>query len=348
MIRCTLVRNITPYADELEGFLKKCAGASTSILGYHYPLYIEMLEKIGIGEPFCILVNDESQLIGYLPGFIKSSNLGAVYSSMPFFGPNAGLIYEPTLSNIDQIHSEVFDFLFKNLKDLDIVSASIYSPFMNEKVWELYDRSIQPTHVIDKFTSFIDLDNLELNTSLQYDIRKAQRSNVEIRTECSADAIKALYDIYKKNCLDYGIPLKPMECIEFLMNRSNTNSTTETYLAYHQNELIGGLIMMYSDVTASYYLPCSIHEFRSLQPTTLLIKHAMDMAQQRGLKIWNWESSPSKESGVFKFKMKWGSQDGSYKIYVKSFRNPDFFRQLGSEEISRNFPFFFVYPFNLL
>jgi Acetyltransferase (GNAT) domain len=348
MYTCELINTISIYKSSIDSFLDRVSSATTSVLGYHYPVYLEMLESIGVGDFHGVMVKSENEIIAFLPGFIKKSDHGVVYSSMPFFGPNAGLIYSSDEEDVEALHGAAFNFLLKSFQDFSMISMSIYSPFQNDNIQELYRDFISPTVVVDKFTSFVNLENLNLSTSLQYDIRKAIKSGVVVNTEVTRQNIQAVYDIYSKNCQDYGIPPKPYECIEILMNGSSDSGVTETYMAYHEGVLIGALIMIYSKSTASYYLPCSIHEYRSFQPTTLLIKHAMDRCIERGIKVWNWESSPTKESGVFKFKMKWGSEDGSYRVYVRAFKDADFFRSLGMDEISRNFPYYFVYPFNLL
>ena len=160
--------------------------------------------------------------------------------------------------------------------------------------------------------------------------------------------IDVVFDIYQQNCIDYNIPPKPKECIRYLINEGRVNPHVKTYVAILNEKIIAALIMIYSPATASYYLPCSIHEYRSYQPTTYLINHAINESVSRGIKYWNWESSPSKDSGVFKFKKKWGSLDGNYKIYVKLYKEVDFYRKFGQESISNLFPYFFVYPFNKL
>ena len=122
----------------------------------------------------------------------------------------------------------------------------------------------------------------------------------------------------------------------------------KTYLACKDNKIIGALIMIYSPGTASYYLPCSIHEYRSYNPNTFLIASAIEDAKGRGIKIWNWESSPSKDSGVYKFKQKWGSIDSSYRIYIELHKEKNYFSDYGADSLAKDFPYFFVFPFNLI
>lgn len=337
------------FDDELISFLNKLAHEGQPVLGYHYPFYRDMLETIGVGESFYTAVlNENNSFIAFFPGFIKSMEEGTVFSSLPFFGPNAGIICNYENPDCEELHNVLLNFLFKKLEKYNMISFSLYTPFNSDKLFNIYGKLLTDVMCIDKFTNYIDIDTFKLSTSLAYDIRKADKSNVVIKTEIGLNDIDEIYKIYYKNCIDYDIPPKSKMCLEILIKQQHLNPNIKTYLAKIEDKLIGALLMIYSPQIASYYLPCSVHEYRSYQPTTLLINHAINECKERGIKIWNWESSPSKESGVFKFKKKWGSSEGHYKIYIKPYKNPEFYKGMGVNQIQELFPYYFVYPFNQL
>ena len=101
-------------------------------------------------------------------------------------------------------------------------------------------------------------------------------------------------EIYRQNCADYGIPSKPRECIEFLCSESVRGRFTQLYLAVMEGNVVAGLLVLFSPTTVNYYVPCLRASFRSQQPGSLLIDHAVQEAHSRGLRYWNWESSPAK------------------------------------------------------
>jgi hypothetical protein len=334
---------------EVTEFLDEIGSENPSILGYHYPNYRDMLEKIGVGKPLYIgLRNQKEKLVALLPGFIKTQTIGTVYSSLPFFGPNAGVLTMFGNAEKDESHEILISFLSKQLENYEMISASFYSNFLDNTDINLLQQYLPEHIVIDKFTNYFPLENFQLSSRLEYDVRKAVKSGVKIRKASGDCDVNDIFDIYIKNCEDYGIPPKPKDCLKELIKQGEYLETTKTYVAEYDNKMVGALIMIYSPQTASYYLPCSIHEFRSFQITTLLINHAIQESIKKGIHVWNWESSPSKDSGVYKFKKKWGALDGSYKIFVKVYKPNIFFKQLGQAEISRLYPYFFVFPFNLL
>jgi hypothetical protein len=331
-------------AQDVEAFLDELALSNHSVLGYHYPFYLHMLELIGIGEAIAFIArNDSGMVVGYMPTMVKESELGKVISSLPFFGPNAGV-----LCATHDVIEPILNCLKGWIAEQRPISTSIYTPFEDHRAESIYASLMPDALRIEKFTNFIKLDSLSFNSGLLYDLRKAEKGGVVVEATSDIALVPDIYAIYIRNCEDYGIPPKPYACVEELVRSSASNNRTATYIARKDGQIIGALIMIYSPITASYYLPCSIHEFRSLQPTSLLIHHAMMECKKRGLAYWNWEASPSRESGVYKFKKKWGSEDGSYSIFILPGRPKEDFAAWGQEGISRAFPFFFVYPFHLL
>lgn len=120
------------------------------------------------------------------------------------------------------------------------------------------------------------------------------------------------------------------------------------YLAFEDTLLAAGLITLWGPRTASYYLPCSTPRARSAQAGTLLIDLALKEARKRGLRYWNWESSPSIDSGVYRFKSKWGSIGSDYRTYVRAFTSVETLHAVGAFGLSENYPHFFIYPFDRL
>lgn len=340
----SLVRqiNISKESGILVQFLDTLSLNNYSVLGYHYPFYQKMLEEIEIGQPFYLGYFEDENLCGVLPGFIKSTSLGSVYCSSPFFGPNSGILCDNSILKTTTV--SILDFLEQNLPS-DIISAAIYSSFQdNGNTLDQWNANIK----IDKFTSFINLEDYTISSKIRYDIRKSIKNGVEVSKELSKENITALYNIYEKNCADFNIPIKPRNCINTLAQEALNGDGVSFYFAKSNDQVIGGLIMIWSQSVASYYLPCSLNEFRPLQPNTLLINEAMEDAKTKKVKIWNWEASPSKESGVYMFKSKWGGEDIPYNIHLKTFKTPSFYDTLKSSSIAENFPHFYVYPFNQL
>ncbi len=329
----------------LTTFLDSLAQSSASVLGYHYPFYRDMLVSLGLGDPLYLGVYDGAQLVGILPSMVRRSAHGLAINSLPFFGPNAGAL--SSAEGKREVHQLLVDELLRRAEAEKALSCSVYTPFLGDAE-DVYASAFQGGARVDKLTQYLRLDRIQWSAEVRRDLRHAEQLGVTVTTNITQTRLDAFYAIYETNCQDHGIPLKPRRCIDELTRPAVLGKRTHMYLALVEGRVIGGLLMIWSPATASYYIPCSDRAFRTSQPGSLLIDHAARHAQQAGLRIWNWESSPDRESGVYRFKKKWGSEECTYRVYCRSFAGTDKLAELGRERIASEFPYFFVWPFDRL
>lgn len=338
---------LTPASDgELIAFLDAPSAINFSVLAYHYPFYRDMLSALGVGQPVYLGARRDGELIGFLPAFRREADAGVVYSSLPFFGPNAGVLCSENEGRIE-VHTALLRALIEQAGEDEALSCSVYTPFLFDE-FALYDAIFDDAVVVDKFTHYLDLSTAAWSASVAYDIRKARNAGLEIVDSPTPEQIAAFYDIYVQNCREFGIPQKPQLCIDLLLSEDIVGRSSQLYVAVIGGQVVAGLLVLWSVSTLSYYMPCTLSSVRSLQPGSLLIDHAVARARERGIRIWNWESSPSRTSGVAHFKRKWGSLEASYRIYVQALRPPEVFARLGATTLAAQFPYFFVYPFDRL
>lgn len=341
------IEDLGPGHDgELADFLDRLGRRSASVLGYHYPFYRDLIAAAGAGRPHYLGARVGGELAGVLPAFALQSESGTVYSSLPFFGPNAGVLAAAD-GQAGDVQAALLSALLDRARAADALGCSVYTPFLDED-FQAYDAVMPAAQIVEKFTQYLDLETTAWSSAIAYDLRKGKRLGVQISKEVSAERVDQFYELYHMNCVEYDIPIKPKPCVERLFRENHLGKHSDAYFALRDNEMIGGLLMVWSPLTASYYIPCTLPSARTLQPGTLLIDRAVQDARQRGIRYWNWEASPSRESGVFQFKKKWGSTEGRYRIYIQAFKPAAVFRGLGRATIERDFPFYFVYPFDRL
>ena len=342
------VRSLDSSDDDIYvTFLDKVGNSTPSVLAYHYPLYREMLQHIDIGETLYLGAFFGGDLVGVLPGFIKRASVGTVYNSLPYFGPNGGVICGDGCDKVP-VHRALLGHVMEFMKaESNPLTASIYTPFLDEDI-AIYDECLSNAAVVEKYTQYLTLQDVAWNKKLNYDIRKAANAGIVIDTEVNDGRIDALYKIYEDNCRDFNIPTKPNRCIEYLLTNGLRCGHVRVYFALLDDRIIAGLIVLWGGQTTSYYLPCCHNDFRTLQPNSLLIDSAVTDSKRSGMLYWNWESSPSEESGVYKFKRKWGSQKSRYNVFIKRFATESYLESLGIENIVKHFPYYFAYPFSYL
>jgi hypothetical protein len=334
--------------NDVIHFLDRLAQVSPAVLGYHYPIYRDMLKAIGIGEPLYISAWEGSQLVGVLPGFVKKSEKGSAYCSLPYFGPNAGVLCAPDAGKENSIHRALIGSALDYMQSQpDALTAAFYTPFLFDKFF-YYEELMPEAVVVVKKTLFLDLPAARWDSKLQYDLRRAERAGLTVSSEVTLERMRFFYQIYEQNCIDYGIPLKPPQAIEYLMEGGVSEKKARCYFGYLKGKMVAGLMILYSPCTASYYIPCTLAEARTIQPGSMLIDRAIQDAKQIGIRYWNWESSPSPESGVYHFKKKWGSQTHEYRIYVQLFCDLNKLQRLGPSGLTSFFPHLYIYPYDRL
>lgn len=342
-----VVRLTEKHDGVITTFLDELGAESPSVLGYHYPFYRDALTTIPVGEPTSFGLFEGGDLVGMLPGVTKRSELGTVFSSLPFFGANAGVLFSERAVSRDRAHSELLSAAHDALaSEPDPIAATYYTPFLSPE-FSPYEAALGSHLHVERTTQWQRLADEEWSSKIRYDVRFAVRSGVEISTDCTPALVDAFYDLYVANCTDAGIPVKPRSVINRILDDRDSDRVS-WHVAILDGAVIGGLIALWGPRTGSYYIPCTAAHARSLQPGTLLLDRALREARDRGVTHWNWEGSPGRESGVYRFKKKWGAVEAPFRIYVERHRPDDQLRSLSPSEIATAFPYFFVYPFGLL
>ena len=79
---------------------------------------------------------------------------------------------------------------------------------------------------------------------------------------------------------------------------------------------------------------------------SLLVYSAMQDAVARGCTRWNWGGTWASQTGVHRFKSRFGARDLPYHYFTRVFE-PDLLRMTRSE-LEREYRFFYVLPFHEL
>lgn len=330
----------------LTSFLDDLGRRSPLVVGYYYPFFRDMLSHIGVGTPNYFGAFWEDHLVGVIPSFSRQASLGTVYNSLPFFSASGGV-----LANCDERRKEIVSTLLLTLAEeannCGSLTCTISSPFLYGDS-QIYEEILPDALIIDRLAQYQELGSDDWDSVIGRNLRKAGRFGIEVSKEITSERVNEFFAVYEQNCLRIGIPVKPKKCIEFLTLDPRSAGHVEMYFATRGSTLVGGLLIIVGGMTANYYIPCSLEEARTLQPGPLLIDFAMRDLHTRGIRFWNWEGSPSRESGVYRFKKKWGGIDNIYQMFVQPFVSKKRLLEIGARQLSENFPFYYVYPFGEL
>ncbi len=314
--------------------------------------YKRLLESYLNVNSLYFLVKKEGSIVGCLP-LMESRNtpLGTIINSLPFYGSNGSFLIDKKVKKDETI--EIMNLLLKSLLshiDKKNVAALtlITSPF------DLYSKEFLEDNF--KFT-FSDFrigqitplpDNIEdllvkFENPRPRNIRKAIKSGVMIRRSTSNEDFNFLATTHQQNIESIGGKSKSklfFECVKQLVPKENYS----LFVAEIKEKKVAALLLFYFNKTVEYFTPCSIFEYRNLQPSSLLIFEAMKDAVEKNYQYWNWGGTWESQKGVYDFKKKWGAIDKKYYYYSK-IMNPEIYNYQ-SEDLINMYPSFYTYPFN--
>lgn len=333
--------------DKYEAFLYK--GSTTMLYASNdYRVMLKLL--LGAQDYYFIALDSKDEIVGALPAFLsKNGKYGPVLNSLPFYGSNGAVIEHN--GNIDVIKELISSFQSFANEHSCASSTIVTSPF--EKNTSVYDDFVDYDYKesrigqITKFpadSSTLDDDLMSIfHYKTRNMIRKAQNNSITISDSMDSITLRYLIDTHTNNMQEIGGIPKQSNFFELLGETFKREGQYKIFTAYKDDIPISALLLFYFNNTVEYYTPVIQKEFRSLQPMSLLVFHAMKDAINKGYMWWNWGGTWRSLNGVYDFKKRWGTEDHSYYYYTKIYNNE--LAKLSKETILEEYPNFFVIPF---
>ena len=317
-----------------------------------------LLEKHLACQSQYIVAKQEGKIIGALPLMIfENKKYGNVVNSLPYYGSNGGIILSNNI--IQETRLEVakglLDFGLDILKNDNCAAYTFISNPLDVEVQKWMEFNIPHDYIderigqITQLPSYIDGFEDVLLKKFEdprpRNIRKAIKSQVFVSVDNTLEAMNFLYDTHRQNIEGIGGLAKKESFFTDILS-TLTDEEFKVYIAKVDNVPIAGLLLLYFNKTVEYFTPATLHDYIDLQPSSLLIFEAMKDAIKKHFKYWNWGGTWKTQNGVYDFKKKWGANDMSYFYYTKVLNTQ--LLSLSKDELLKEYPNFFVMPFNQL
>ena len=121
----------------------------------------------------------------------------------------------------------------------------------------------------------------------------------------------------------------------------------QLHLAHKEGRLLGGTLFLIGRGIVDYFSTAFNTESMKLYPGTLILHDAFHKFIELGIKRFNWQSSSSKDSGVYDFKARWGAQESENVVMTKVLGDSKVFTQRPLDEIRAAYGLHFVLPYDL-
>jgi hypothetical protein len=305
-------------------------------------------------KAFYLIAIENGAIIGALPAMIKeNSEYGNILNSLPFFGGYGGLLIRAGLDEGKALN--IKKLLLNRVNELAsenncVLSVIITSPFDQDTAFyeEQLNYSYKDYRVAQmvQFREGIDDAEAEIMFKIvEPDNRRAIRRPIknEIAVEFSNN-FQPLFDMHSENISSKGGSVKPLDFFQTISRTMTGNDYTLMY-AKKDNTIIAGLLLFYFKDIVEYYTPALRYEFSVEQGTTLLIYEGMRRAIKAGYRYWNFGGTSPSQTGLHKFKSRWGATDYPYYYYVIQHSPIDKILALEPAEIMKQYKWFYVIPF---
>jgi lipid II:glycine glycyltransferase (peptidoglycan interpeptide bridge formation enzyme) len=186
---------------------------------------------------------------------------------------------------------------------------------------------------------------LELvDASARRNVRKAQRAGFEVARD--EDALDDLRRLHEENMAAIGGAAKSPAFFDAVPRHFRAGEEWQLWVARRDGAAAGALLTFHFARTAEYYTPAIAHDHRSDQPLAALLVAAMADAAERGMRRWNWGGTWRSQTGVYRFKRKWGADERRYRYLTQL--NDERLLDSSPQELGARFANFFVVPFDAL
>jgi len=345
---------------EYEDFLVKSSQSSL----YYSLKYRDFLKSFIEIEDKFIIALVENKIVGAFPAYLKiNPKYGNVLNSSCFYGSHGGAVIDESLPEV--IKTKVKKALLAQFltleKEYDCISSTIVSsPF--EKDLDFYRENYPFSFNNHRLAQILELPPQGKNrdysetflqslpsSSLRRNIRRAKRHpDIKIFPSEDLDQWQKFWQIHQENMLSLSAVPKPFSMLLSLKKNFTFGQDYRIYLAELNGEIISGLLVIYFNKTAEYFMPAVKSEHRKLQTNTLIIFQSMVDAAERGCQYYNFGGTSKSQQSLYEFKARWGSKDLNYEYFVKYNREISYFKKIGRENIAQTYEYFFVVPFDLL
>lgn len=337
--------SVEPLAAALEAAYDDLLDRHDDALIYHSLQYRGLLvELLGCTAEY-LVASDSGELRGALPLMWARDPLdgGRVLNSLPYYGSNGGVV-----ADTREVAEALLDAYDERAGDATTLAATLVeNPFgelPRDPLHVVRDERISQVTALPEPGAGRGQWSDSVDSSARRNVRRARSAGYVVERDASAAA--TLHRIHVENMRAVGGLAKEARFFELLPSHFQEGADYDIYVARAGDRVDAALLIFWRNVTAEYFTPAIAHEARSGQPMAAILAEAMADAVARGIRRWNWGGTWLSQTGVYRFKRKWGAAERRYTYYTQ-LNDRDLLR-CAPEELRSRFPNFFVVPFNAL
>lgn len=330
-------------ADTYAAFVDKHPDAML----YHSCRYRSLLLDLLGCRCDTLVAHSGDDIQGVMPLMSTKGSYGRVFNSLPFYGSYGGVL----ATNADAVRA-----LWRGYQDLlagaDVCAGTVVAnPFCSDQRCYgdapagMIDHRLLQYSALDSGADFPARLLARIDSSSRRNIRKAERDGVKVVVDEAQ--IDFLANCHISNMQEIGGKPKSRAFFDSLASHFRPGRDYRLYVGKIDEVTVSALLLFYYGDYVEYFVPVTIQEHRNAQPMALILFQAMCEAAREGYRIWNWGGTWESQTGVYRFKKKWGGSERGYDYLIKVV-DPHFLEYADQDELVASYGDFYVVPFRLL
>lgn len=315
------------------------------------------IAPLGPDRPIFLLASRDGADIAGLPLYLFQAPTGGVLTSVPQAGPLGGVFARPDLA--PEMRDAAYAALLGAAQDIarrnDCLTLTLITdPFADDL--PLYERHLAPDFVLENFTQAIALERIfdgphitltdyRRRSGLSRSLKAARGAGLAVRAADGAADFARWYAVHEKRHGELGAQPLPRALLWNLLAELGPREQARLWLVEQGTTLAGGCLFVRHRDVLDVFIMSMDSAFAALGPNYLVTEHALQWARGLGTRWFNWQSSASRDSGVYGFKARWGAEERQYHFVTKVFCPAERLAALGADGIKRHYPWHYVVPF---
>ena len=310
---------------------------------YYTPEYYQIYQNYGDGQALCFVYQDDNKLALY-PFFKNSVNVLGYKLEKEYFDIQGAYGYNGILSNCNDslFKSNFFNAFNGFCQDENIIAEfTRFHPLLNNYSFSEQNMTVlkdRKTVCLDITQSNEQIWKRSYSSNNRNMIRKALKNNVEIIKSTKQEDYSEFYNIYVETMRNVNsgeyLFFNEQYFEDFIIQLPENH---KLILAKLDNEIIGGMILMFHKEYAHYHLSSRKSEFGRYALNNLFLDYAIKEAQKLGCKLFHFGggNSTNEKDSLLKFKSNF-SKDKSDFYIGKRIHNNKVYQEVVSQWEQKN------------
>ena len=283
----------------------------------------------------------------HLNFYIVETSFGKVLISMPYIG------YGSCFTSTEGI-KELFSDLEAFARDNDCLTMSVCTHPLATVPFDKYHDLFDYDYSYKNFCQISTIDKHPLESvshkrrmAFNSEIARCSREGYIIDKHPDAEIYDQWLECYKSRVTDLDAIPFPDWFFDNYYRESQKDDKVDFWVVRDESTILGGIFCARGNNIVDYCTSAFKTEYRKLYPTTYILNEYFNDAVSRGIKYFNWQSSPVKNEGTYNFKKRWGAEEYEHYYFAKTLAPLENILEIPLQKIKKELVGCYMLPYSL-